>query len=148
MGDIMPNFLDPFLVRIQAMLSTIKSFFAPLLATIILTMGGGLLNSLLSVNMSLNGYSEQVIGLVMSCNYLGIVLGIFFCQPIVHRVGHIRAFAVFAAVITVIALLYGVYMTPWFWAFLRICNGLCITGLFIVIESWNHRFADDCYPSI
>jgi len=118
------------------MLSTIKSFLAPLLATTILTMGGGLLNSLLSINMSLNGYSEQVIGLVMSCNYVGIVLGIFICQPIVHRVGHIRAFAVFAAVITAIALMYGIYMTPWFWAFLRICNGLCITGLFIVIESW------------
>ena len=118
------------------MLSTIKSFLAPLLATTILTMGGGLLNSLLSINMSLNGYSEQVIGLVMSCNYLGIVLGIFICQPIVHRVGHIRAFAVFAAVITAIALMYGIYITPWFWALLRICNGLCITGLFIVIESW------------
>ena len=118
------------------MLSTIKSFLAPLLATTILTMGGGLLNSLLSINMSLNGYSEQVIGLVLSCNYVGIVLGIFICQPIVHRVGHIRAFAVFAAVITAIALMYGIYITPWFWALLRVCNGLCITGLFIVIESW------------
>ena len=118
------------------MLSTIKSFLAPLLATTILTMGGGLLNSLLSINMSLNGYSEQVIGLVLSCNYVGIVLGIFICQPIVHRVGHIRAFAVFAAVITAIALMYGIYITPWFWALLRVFNGLCVTGLFIVIESW------------
>ncbi|MEA3232614.1 MAG: MFS transporter [Thermodesulfobacteriota bacterium] len=118
------------------MLSTIKSFLAPLLATTILTMGVGLLNSLLSINMSLYGYSEQVIGLVMSCNYIGIVLGIFICQPIVHRVGHIRAFAVFAAVITAVALMYGIYIMPWFWALLRVFNGLCVTGLFIVIESW------------
>ncbi len=127
------------------MLATIKSFLAPLLATTILTMGGGLLNSLLSVNMSLNGYSEQVIGLVMSGNYLGIVLGIFLCQPIVHRVGHIRAFAVFAAVLTAIALMYGIYMGPWVWAFLRICNGLCITGLFIVIESWLNEKVDPTF---
>jgi len=39
------------------MLSTIKSFLAPLLATTILTMGGGLLNSLLSINMSLTIWS-------------------------------------------------------------------------------------------
>jgi MFS family permease len=105
-------------------------------------MGGGLLNSLLSINLSLSGYSEQVIGLVMSCNYLGILLGIFFCQPIVQRVGHIRAFSVFAAMVTVIALMYGLYTTPWFWACLRICNGLCITGLFIVIESWLNEKVD------
>jgi MFS family permease len=118
------------------MIYTIKSFFAPLLAVTILTMGAGLLNSLLSINMSLSGYSEQIIGLVMSCNYLGVTLGIFFCQPIVQRVGHIRAFAVFAAMITAISLMHGIYMTPWFWAFLRLCNGLCLTGLFMVIESW------------
>ena len=118
------------------MLSILKSFLAPLMATTILTMGGGLLNSLLGVNMELSGYSEQTVGLVMSCNYFGIMLGIFFCQPIVHRVGHIRAFAVFAAILTAIALMYGIYLSPWFWGILRICNGLCITGMFVVIESW------------
>jgi len=120
----------------QTMLATVQSFFAPLLATTILTMGAGLLNSLLSVNMSLSGHSEQIIGLVMSCNYVGITLGIFFCQPVVQRVGHIRAFAVFAALMTAVALLHGIYPAAWFWALLRVCSGLCITGLFMVIESW------------
>ena len=118
------------------MIHTIKAFLAPLLAATILTMGGGLLNSLLSINMSLSGYSEQIIGIVMSCNYVGVVLGIFFCEPIVQQVGYIRSFAVFAAVVTAIALMYGIYMSPWFWAFLRICTGICVTGLFMVIESW------------
>lgn len=120
----------------QTMRSTVQSFFAPLLAITILTMGAGLLNSLLSVNMSLSGYSEQIIGLVMSCNYVGITLGIFFCQPIVQRVGHIRAFAAFAALLTAVALLHGIFPGAWLWALLRICSGLCITGLFMVIESW------------
>ncbi len=118
------------------MILTIKFFFAPLLAATILTMGSGLLSSLLSINMSLYGYSEQIIGLVMACNYLGVVLGIFFCEPIVRQVGYIRSFAVFAAVSTAIALMYGIYMSPWFWAFLRICGGMCVTGLFMVLESW------------
>ena len=107
-----------------------------LIATTIVTSGGGLLSSLISINMSLNGYSTQIIGSVMACNYLGIVLGIFFCQGIVYHVGHIRAFAVFAGAATAISLLHGIYVSPWFWAILRIGSGLCLTGLFMVIESW------------
>jgi len=118
------------------MIETIKSFIALLIATTIVTSGGGLLSSLISINMSLNGYSTQIIGSVMACNYLGIVLGIFFCQGIVYHVGHIRAFAVFAGAVTAISLLHGIYVSPWFWAILRIGSGLCLTGLFMVIESW------------
>jgi len=118
------------------MFNVIRSFLALLIATTFLCMGNGLLNSLLSINMRLYGSSDLVIGLVMSCNYMGIVLGIFFCQPIISHVGHIRAFAVFGAVITVVALMHGLYLAPWFWALLRLCSGLCVTGLFMVIESW------------
>ncbi|MBW2178389.1 MAG: MFS transporter [Deltaproteobacteria bacterium] len=118
------------------MLNIIKSFLALLIATTFLTMGIGLLNSLLSINMRLQGSGNQTIGLVMSCNYLGIIIGIYFCQPIIQHVGHIRAFAAFGAVVTAIALLHGLYMSPWFWAGLRIGFGLCVTGLFMVIESW------------
>jgi len=118
------------------MLNVIRSFLALLITTTFLTMGNGLLNSLLSINMRLYGSSDLVIGLVMSCNYVGVILGIFFCQPIVSHVGHIRAFAVFGAVITAVALMHGLYLSPWFWAILRMCSGLCATGLFMVIESW------------
>jgi len=109
---------------------------ALLIATTFLTMGNGLMNSLLSINMRLQDYNDQVIGLVMSANYLGILLGVYFCQKIVQQVGHIRSFAVFAAVMTAISLVHGLYMSAWLWALLRICNGLCVTGLFMVIESW------------
>jgi MFS family permease len=118
------------------MITVIKSFLPLLIATTILTMGSGLMNSLLSINLRLRGYGDQVIGLVMSANYLGILLGIFFCQKIVQQVGHIRAFAVFAAVMTAVSLMHGLVMSAGLWALLRICNGLCVTGLFMVLESW------------
>jgi len=127
------------------MFSALKSFLALLLTTTILTGGGGLLNSLLSVNMSLSGYSEQLIGLIMSCNYAGVMLGIFLGQPIVGRVGHIRAFAVFSAGATAIALMHGLYMAAWFWALLRLSSGLCVTGLFMVIESWLNERVEPGY---
>ena len=118
------------------MLNVIRSFLALLIATTFLCMGNGLLNSLLSINMRLYGSSDLVIGLVMSCNYMGVVLGIFFCQPIIRHVGHIRSFAAFGAMIIAVALMHGLYLSPWFWAILRMCSGLCVTGLFMVIESW------------
>ena len=118
------------------MIGIIKPFIALLIATTILTMGNGLMNSLLSINMRLQSYDDQIIGLVMSANYLGILLGVYFCQKVVHQVGHIRSFAVFAAVMTAVSLVHGLYMSAWLWALLRICNGLCVTGLFMVIESW------------
>ena len=118
------------------MLNIIRPFLALLISTTFLCMGNGLLNSLLSINMRLQGSSDQVIGLVMSCNYLGVILGIFFCQPLVRYVGHIRSFAAFGAVVIAVALMHGLYMSAWFWAVLRLCSGLCVTGLFMVIESW------------
>ena len=118
------------------MIQIIKPFIALLIATTVLTMGNGLMNSLLSINMRLQDYNNQVIGLVMSANYLGILLGVYFCQKVVQQVGHIRSFAVFAAVMTAVSLIHGLYMSAWLWALLRICNGLCVTGLFMVIESW------------
>jgi MFS family permease len=95
--------------------------------------------------MRLQGYNDQIIGLVLSANYLGLLLGIFFCQKIVQQVGHIRAFAVFAAIITAVSLVHGLYMSAWLWAGLRICNGLCITGHFMVIESWLNEKAEPAY---
>jgi MFS family permease len=118
------------------MIRVIKPFISLLIATTILTMGSGLMNSLLSINMRLQDYNNQIIGLVMSANYLGILLGVYFCQKIVQQVGHIRSFAVFAAVMTAVSLVHGLYMSAWLWAVLRIINGLCVTGLFMVIESW------------
>ena len=118
------------------MIRVIKPFISLLIATTILTMGNGLMNSLLSINMRLQDYNNQIIGLVMSANYLGILLGVYFCQKIVQQVGHIRSFAVFAAVMTAVSLVHGLYMSAWLWAVLRIINGLCVTGLFMVIESW------------
>jgi MFS family permease len=127
------------------MLNIIKSFLALLIATTFLTMGNGLLSSLLSINMRLKSYTDQTIGLVMSCNYIGIVLGIYYCQHIVKQIGHIRAFAVFAATLTAISLMHGLYMSPLLWAVLRLCNGLCVTGLFMVIEGWLNEKVEPCF---
>jgi MFS family permease len=118
------------------MINLIKSYIPLLMSATTLSMGSGLVDSLLTINMRLQGYDSHIIGLVMSANYLGILLGTFFCQKIVQQVGHIRAFTVFAAFITAVTIVHGLYLSAWLWAVLRIGNGVCVTGLCMVIESW------------
>jgi MFS family permease len=67
---------------------------------------------------------------------LGLLCGSLVCHRLIQRVGHIRAFAVFAAMTTAAAMLYGMYLSPWLWGILRFLSGLMTFGLFMVIESW------------
>ncbi|MFQ5958436.1 MAG: MFS transporter, partial [Alphaproteobacteria bacterium] len=52
------------------------------------------------------------------------------------RVGHIRAFTVFAALSAISVLLLALIPAPWVWAALRAVMGVSMAGLFLVAESW------------
>lgn len=125
-----------FFPVITAMLNTLTLFLALFSATLTLMLGGGLLGTLLSLRMSHEGFSAPLIGLVMSGFYVGLVLGPFICPAIVRRAGHIRAFAVFAAVNTAAALFYPLLISAPFWFFCRILTGIAMMGLYMVVESW------------
>src|SRR3546814_1183981 len=53
-----------------------------------------------------------------------------------HRVGHVRAFAIFAACASTTAILHALFVSPLFWAMLRVITGACMVGLYTVVESW------------
>ncbi|MHA7835781.1 MAG: MFS transporter, partial [Algiphilus sp.] len=55
---------------------------------------------------------------------------------VIERVGHIRSFAIFAAIAACTAVLHPLSIGIWSWAVLRVITGMCIVGLFNVIESW------------
>ncbi len=118
------------------MVPTLASLAALLLSVGILLLGGGLLGTLLSVRLGVEGISATVIGMVMACYSVGFVLGTLFCDRIIQAVGHIRVFAALAAVAACAALAHGLYVDPWLWAGLRILFGFAIAGLYMVAESW------------
>jgi MFS family permease len=99
-------------------------------------MGGGVLNTQLSLYMTQEGFSTPAIGATMTCYFSGLVSGYFLCHRLIQRVGHIRSFAVFAATTTAIIIFYGFHVTALFWAMLRFFNGISNFGLFMIIESW------------
>lgn len=118
------------------MRKALHSFLALFSAILLLTLGTGLLGTLLSVRMSIGGISSQTTGLVMSMFYAGLVLGSFINPGLVQGVGHIRAFAAFAALTTVCAMAHALFMNPLSWALLRLVAGIAVTGNYMVVESW------------
>jgi MFS family permease len=118
------------------MVSTLISFGALFTSALFFLMGGGLLNTQLSLRMTQVGFSTPTIGTTLACYFLGLVFGYFLCHRLIRRVGHIRSFAVFAAAGTIIVILHGLYISALFWATLRFFNGIANFGLFMVIESW------------
>src|SRR5690606_11546077 len=63
---------------------------------------------------------------------------------VILRIGHIRAFAVFAAVTAATTLAYASFGDPIAWMVLRVINGFCIAGMAATIESWlNERSSNE-----
>ncbi|WP_018863978.1 MULTISPECIES: MFS transporter [Thioalkalivibrio] len=110
-----------------------------LLASVtILVMGSGLMGTLVSTRLSLEAIDPQLKGLIMSAYYIGLVIGAQQGDWVIRRTGHIRAFAIFAAIATVAILLVGLHVDVWAWFALRVVIGFCIAGAYLVVESWLH----------
>jgi len=118
------------------MLPTIVSIQSLLLGMGILLAGSGLLATLLGLRAHAAGFSDVMIGLIMSGFYVGYILGTIWIPRIIRRVGHIRTFAAMAAISCVTALLHGLLVDVWTWLALRVISGISLLGLYMVIESW------------
>jgi MFS family permease len=115
------------------------------LGTAILLLGIGLQSTLISLRATLEQFSLNTIGLVMSAYFFGFILGGYLCPPLIRRVGHIRAFTVMASIASAAAVAYPIWVDPVFWAFLRLLTGICMMGLYMVIESWLNSVAPNTH---
>ncbi len=118
------------------MFQALKTVLSLLIGAGVLILGNGLVGIVLPVRMSLEHVPTEISGLVMSAYYGGLVCGCLWGSGIITRVGHIRAFAAFAAAVAATTLIYPLWFNPIAWAVLRIAGGFCMAGLFATIESW------------
>jgi MFS family permease len=116
------------------------SFFRPilpvLLGVVAMELALGALGPLIGVQLVQRGVANWLIGAVTSAYFVGFLAGSLTCHQVIDRVGHIRAFSVFAAVATNAALLFVLLPPPWAWIALRAVIGYSLAGQFLVIESW------------
>ncbi len=118
------------------MLTQLRPLAALLLAVLLLISGSGLLGTLLAVRGSSTGMSDATLGWVMAAYFVGFLIGTRSGPPLIRRVGHIRAFAIGAALATTAALGHAMTDSPLIWAALRMLSGLALVTLYTVIESW------------
>lgn len=118
------------------MLPTLVPISALLCGIALLLLGSGLLNTVVSLRGSLEGFSDTTLGLIGSTYFLGFFLGTFVAPKLIRRMGHIRAFAFFGATVAACILLHALVVQPWFWMGLRVLTGMSLVGFYAVIESW------------
>lgn len=113
-----------------------------ILAIAVFQLANGFLGTLISLRVQTEGFAPEIVGLVLAGYFIGYTLGALRAPPIIRRIGHIRAFAVFAggagACVVVMPLVIG----PWFWTAARMIIGFCCAGLFITVESWLNAKAE------
>ncbi|HEY0768117.1 MAG TPA: MFS transporter [Steroidobacteraceae bacterium] len=121
-------------------MSAILTTWPLLLGMGILMLGAGLQSTLLGLRATLEGFPTPVTGLVMSCYYVGYLLGTLIAPRLLRRVGHVRVFAALAALGSVAVLAHASWVHPLPWGAMRLVSGLCFAGIYVVAESWlNHR---------
>ena len=118
------------------MIAVLRSVGFLLLAFALMRMGGSLLGIVLPLSMQASGHSETATGAVMAAFFAGLMVGSTQARAFIGKVGHIRAFAGFAALTAASSLLYPALPPVPAWAVLRFVEGFCVAGLVAVTESW------------
>jgi MFS family permease len=116
--------------------SAMSATWPLLLGMGVLMLGTGLQSTLLGLRATLEGFPTVVTGAIMSCYYVGYVLGTRIAPPLLRRLGHIRVFATLAAVSSAAILVQGCFVDPFTWGAMRMFSGLCLAGIYVVAESW------------
>jgi len=101
----------------------------------VLISGNGLLGTLLSLRLASPAFSPMAVGIVQSAYYLGFMLGALSAGHLIARIGHHRAFSVFAIVVACASLAHAFLGTLAAWFVLRLVTGVCLAGIFSVLES-------------
>ncbi len=118
------------------MSAIIKPITALLMSAAIVLAANGLEGVLLPVRGSIEGFTSIEIGLLGAAYFGGLTLGCVVGPRVISRVGHIRAFLVFAAVATVSPLLEAMEPNAGLWWIFRCLTGICFAGIMNVVESW------------
>lgn len=118
------------------MFHTIGAFFSLYLAALLLLTGSGLFNTYMGLRLTQLSVSEIWVGALLAVFYFGLVFGARVGHKLILGIGHIRAYAASAALVTVAVLIQIMIDNLWIWLGLRFVAGAAMVTQFIAIESW------------
>lgn len=118
------------------MLTAVRNAWALLFGMLLLMIGNGLQGTVLGIRGDAEGFSGTVMGVIMSAYFIGFLGGTQATPYLLRKVGHVRVFAALASLISAAFILFGALVDPVVWFLLRILVGFCISGVYVVAESW------------
>ena len=122
---------------------TLWQLVAILAGSFALQIAGAALGLVVPLRMALDGRPAALIGLTASANAVGFLIGCVGAASLIRPIGHIRAFAVLAAVQAIVTQVFALTDDPWLWVALRFVNGAVNAAQFVIVESWvNDRTPD------
>ncbi|WP_421852374.1 MFS transporter [Oricola sp.] len=115
-----------------------------LASTYLLLAGNGLVSVLLPVRASIEDWSAIAVGWVGFGYALSFTAGCLIVPRMVLRVGHVRVYAVMAALSAISVLLCALFVHPLTWVLFRGIGGFALAGCYMIVESWlNERTANE-----
>jgi MFS family permease len=114
----------------------LKNSWALFLGMGFLMMAYGFQGSLLGVRAVQEEFSLTSTGFMMSGYFVGYFIGASTIPGLISRVGHIRVFAAFASLASLVILVHSVFINPFVWFFLRVLTGISMVCIYTVAESW------------
>ena len=114
----------------------LKNSWALFLGMGFLMMAYGFQGSLLGVRAVQEEFSLTATGFMMSGYFVGYFIGAATIPGLISRVGHIRVFAAFASMSSLVILVHAVFVNPFVWFILRVVTGISMVCIYTVAESW------------
>ena len=114
----------------------LKNSWALFLGMGFLMMAYGFQGSLLGVRAVQEEFSLTATGFMMSGYFVGYFIGAATIPSIISRVGHIRVFAAFASLASLVILVHSILINPLIWFLLRVLTGISMVCIYTVAESW------------
>ena len=114
----------------------LKNSWALFLGMGFLMMAYGFQGSLLGVRAVQEEFSLTATGFMMSGYFVGYFIGAATIPGLISRVGHIRVFAAFASLASLVILVHAVFINPFVWFVLRVLTGISMVCIYTVAESW------------
>jgi len=114
----------------------LKNSWALFLGMGFLMMAYGFQGSLLGVRAVQEEFSLTATGFMMSGYFVGYFIGAITIPSFISRVGHIRVFAAFASLASLVILVHSVFINPLVWFLLRVLTGISMVCIYTVAESW------------
>ena len=107
-----------------------------LLGMLMLQLGNGLQGTLLGIRGAIEGMSPQTLSWVMTGYFVGFLGGSRYTPIMIRNVGHVRVYAALGSLISAALIMYAALPNEWVWFALRVLVGFCISGIYVVSESW------------